>query len=108
MGFLFYPVVSPVQGDPSTCLSLSSQLLTSQWANRYLFSAMVEVGFPGGSVVKNPSDNTVDVGSVPELGRSPGQGNGNAPQYSCPGNPMDKGAWGASCSWCGKDLDVTG
>ena len=34
------------------------------------------MGFPGGSVVKNPTANAGDVGSVPGLGRSPGEGNG--------------------------------
>ena len=34
-----------------------------------------------------------DVGSIPELGRSPAGGNGNPPQYSCLENPMDRGAW---------------
>ena len=42
-----------------------------------------ETGFPGGSEVKNPPANTGDVGSVPALGRSPGEGNGNPLQYSC-------------------------
>ena len=32
-----------------------------------------------------------DVGLIPGLGRSPGEGNGNSPQYSCLGNPMDRG-----------------
>ena len=53
-------------------------------------------GFPGGSVVKNPTTNagdTGDVSSVPGLGRSPGEGNGNPLQYSCLGNLMDRGAW---------------
>ena len=36
--------------------------------------------------------DAADVGSVPELGRSPGEGNGNSFQYSCLGNPMDRGA----------------
>ena len=36
-----------------------------------------------------------DMGSMPGLGRSPGEGNGNPLQYSCPGNPMDSGAWWA-------------
>ena len=35
-----------------------------------------------------------DAGSIPWLGRSPGEGNGNPLQYSCLGNPMDRGAWG--------------
>ena len=37
-----------------------------------------------------------DTGSVPGLGRSPGGGNGNSLQYSCLGNPMDRGAWWAT------------
>ena len=78
------------------------------FVNRYLYSAVVEMGCPGGAVVKNPSDNTAHVGSIPELGRSPGEGNGYPPQYSCPGNPMDRGAWRGSSSWYGKELDVTG
>ena len=58
-----------------------------------------EKGFPGGSVVKNPSANARDageVGLIPGLGRSPGGGNGNSLQYSCLGNPMDRGAWWAT------------
>jgi len=50
------------------------------------------LGFAGVSVVKNPPANARDVGSIPELGRSPGEGNGNPLQYSCLGNPMDRGA----------------
>ena len=37
-----------------------------------------------------------DMSSVPELGRSPGEGNGNAFQYSCLENPIDRGAWQAT------------
>ena len=50
-------------------------------------------------MVKNPPANagdTRDVGSIPELGRSPGGGNGNLFQYSCLENPMDRGAWWAT------------
>ena len=49
-------------------------------------------------VVKNPSANAGDLivaGSIPGLGRSPGEGNGNPLQYSCLENPMDRGAWRA-------------
>ena len=48
-------------------------------------------GFTGGSVVKNPSAKAGDVGSIPELARSPGEGNGNLLQYSC--LAMDREAW---------------
>ena len=52
-------------------------------------------GFPGGSVVKNLPANAGDVGSIPGSGRSVGGGNDNPLQYSCLGNPMDRGAWRA-------------
>ena len=48
------------------------------------------LGFPGGVVVKNPPANTGDAGSIPGSGRYPGETNGNPPQYSCLGNPMDR------------------
>ena len=53
-------------------------------------------GFPGGSAVKNPHANAGGRGSIPGSGRSPGEGNGNPLQYSCLGNPMDRGTWQAS------------
>ena len=43
----------------------------------------------------NVGDRT-DAGSIPGLGRSPGEGNGNPLQYSCLENPMDRGAWWAT------------
>ena len=49
--------------------------------------------FPGGSEVKASASNVGDSGSIPGLGRSPGEGNGNPLQYSCLENPMDEGAW---------------
>ena len=49
-------------------------------------------GFPGGSTVKNPSAKAGEVGSIPGLERSPGEGNGNPLQYPCLENPMDGGA----------------
>ena len=53
------------------------------------------MGFPGGSVVKNPPANAEDLSSILGLGRSPGKGNGNPLRYSCLGNPMDREAWWA-------------
>ena len=47
-------------------------------------------------VLKNPphkARDTRDAGSIPVSGRSPGGGHGNPLQYSCLGNPMDRGAW---------------
>ena len=52
-------------------------------------------GFHDGSVDKESACNVGDLGSIPGLGRS-GEGNGNLLQYSCLGNPMDRGAWCAT------------
>ena len=45
---------------------------------------------------KESAFNAGDTGSIPGLGRSPGEGNGNPLQYSCLENPMDRGAWRAT------------
>ena len=49
--------------------------------------------FPGGSDGKASAYNAGDPGSIPGLGRSSGEGNGNPLQYSSLENPMDGGAW---------------
>ena len=50
------------------------------------------MGFPGGSVVKNPPANAGDAVSIPGSERSPGEENGTPLQYSCLENPMDREA----------------
>ena len=52
--------------------------------------------FPGGSVVKNLPAHAGDMGLIPGLGRSPGEGNGNPLHYSCLENSMDRVAWKAT------------
>ena len=47
-------------------------------------------------MVKNLPANAGNMGSIPGLGRSPGEGNGNLPQYSCLENPVVRGAWWAT------------
>ena len=55
-------------------------------------------------VVKNPPANAGESGLTPGSGRSPGGGNGNALQYSCPQNPMDRWAWPAIVHGVSKSL----
>ena len=62
--------------------------------------------FPGGSGSKESACNAGGQGSVPGLGRSPGEGNGNPLQYTCLGNPMDRGAWRAIGHGVAKELDT--
>ena len=59
------------------------------------------------SVVKNPSANARDKGSIPRLGRFPGGGNGNSLQNSGLGNPMDRGSWWATVHGVTKEADMT-
>ena len=56
-------------------------------------STIFLLGFPGGSEDKESAYNAGDLGSIPGLGRSPGEGNGNPLQYSCLENPMVCEAW---------------
>ena len=81
-----------------------------KWPNRLYFLSSLyinTVGFPGVSVIKNLPSTAEDLASMPESGRSPRQGNGHPLQYSCLGNPMDKGAWYATILGVTKESDIT-
>ena len=65
------------------------------------------MGFPGGSVVKKVPANAGDMGSIPGLGRSPEEGNGNPLQYSCLRNPIDRAAWWATVHGIRRQSDMT-
>ena len=65
------------------------------------------MGFPGGSVVKNPPDYAGDSGFISGSGRSPGGRNGNPLQDFCLENPMDRGAWQAIVHGVAKESDMT-
>ena len=58
-------------------------------------------------MVENPPVNAGDAGSIPGSGRSPGGGHGHPLQYSCLGNPMDRGAWWAAVRGVTKESDTT-
>ena len=68
---------------------------------------MYYFSFPGDSMVKDTSANAGDMGSIPGLGRPPGEGNGNSLQYSCLENPMDREAWWATAHRVAKESDRT-
>ena len=65
------------------------------------------MGFPGGSVGKKLSTNAGDVSLILGSGRSLGEANGNPFQYSCLGNPMDRGDWQATVHGVAKEVDMT-
>ena len=63
------------------------------------------LGFPGGSVIKNLPANVGDAGLIPGWGKSSGEGNGNLLQYSCLGNPMNRGLWWVTVCGIAKESD---
>ena len=63
--------------------------------------------FPGSSVGKESDCSSGDLGSIPESGRSPGEGNGNPLQYSCLENPMDREELDGLQFMVSQELDTT-
>ena len=64
------------------------------------------LGLSDTSLVKNPPANAGDTGSIPGSGRYPGEGHGNPLQYSCLGNPMDRGDLWTIVHGVAKELDM--
>ena len=62
------------------------------WEDGLVFPIVIFINFNNMHVI-NPPEPSGDVGSVTELGRSPGVGNGHPLQYPCLENPMYRGAW---------------
>ena len=58
-------------------------------------------------MTKTFSSDARDVGSIPGSGRAPGEENGNPLQYSCMGNPIDRGVWWAAVHGGHKESDTT-
>ena len=80
------------RGNVSPAPTPASLVECKESGNPLKFPVTHGVGFPSGTVVENPPVNAGDVGLIPGPGRSPGGGIGNPLQYSCLGNPMDRGA----------------
>ena len=97
-------------GDSEQILVYSFPILAV--VNYHKFSRLKQhmCGLPDSPVGKESAcsaRDTGDVGSIPGLGRSPGEGNGNPLQYSCLKNPMDRGAWWATVLGVAKESDMT-
>ena len=85
----------PGKGKPGGLLSMGSYRVGQDWSDLAAVAAWPYKGFPCGSAGKESACNTGDLGLIPGLGRSPGEGNGYSLQYSCLENSMDRGAWQA-------------
>ena len=94
---------SPLRLSPCSRLfqhSASTQLIQTlsifSWPHPISYLIVTSQDFPGGSDGKVSAYSVGDQGSIPGLGRSPGEGNGNLLQYSCLENPMDERVWQAT------------
>ena len=92
LGFCTKPLMFlfPITASRPFCFLYTSE------SPSLIFMSSAYTTIPGGSAVKNLPVNIGDSGSIPGLGRSFGEGNGNPFQYSCLGNPMDRGDWRAA------------
>ena len=98
---LYSPWNSPGQNTGVSSLALLQGIFLTQGSNpgllhcRWILYQLSHKGslWPGGSEGKASACNEGDLDSIPELGGSPGEGNGNPLQYSCLENSMDGGAW---------------
>ena len=69
------------------------RLETREWNLLFILLLIITMNFSGGSDGKASAYYEGDLGSIPGLGISPGEGNGNPLPYSCLENPMDGGTW---------------
>ena len=74
--------------------------------NEYIVIAHFNLGFPGGSVGKESACSAGDLGSIPGLGRSPGEEHGNPLQYSCLENPHGQRSLAGCSPWGHKESDM--
>ena len=86
----------PISPHPNSCLTILPIAVIPvdmKLCCSFLSCSCMMWDFPGGPDGKASVYNVRDLGSIPGLGRFPGEGNGNPLQYSCLENPMDRGAW---------------
>ena len=82
-----------IRGTGQSVLSVSMAATSVDKPQAYFPLPLLPRDFPGGSDGEASAYNVGDLGSIPGLGRSPGEGSGNPLQYSCLENPTDRGPW---------------
>ena len=100
---------SPTLQVDSLPAEISGKLFGYQQIFKDLSWREWQLAYVKSQLVKNPPANAgdiTDIGSIPGSRRSPGEENGNPLQYSCPGNPMNRGAWQATVHGISKELDM--
>ena len=85
---------------------IAQEHTANKWQSEHLYLGEESTGFPGGTEGKVSACIAGDLGSIPKLGRSPGEGNGNPLQYPCLENSMDRGAMQATVHGIGKEYSI--
>ena len=91
-----FPCIRPLQMRVAVGCLCTGNSSSQSWAKSLQSSREYWLSFPGGSNSKESACGGGDTGLIPGSGCFPGEGNGYPLQYSCPGNPMDRGAWRAT------------
>ena len=101
-------LVAQLLKNPPTLQETLAQFLDQEvpW-RRYRLPTPVFLGFPGGSDGEESTSNAGDLGSIPELGRSPWGEHGNPLQYSCLENPHGQRSLVGCSSWGSKESEIT-
>ena len=100
-------VGNKVQRTASLVKYIEAQQDCQQRASQHFSPLSWLPGFPHSSVGKESACNAGDPSSIPGSGRPPGEENGNSLQYSCLGNPMNRGAWRFTILGVAKELNTT-
>ena len=95
---------SPRTEEPGELPSTGSQRVGHNWATKH--STYIHKGLPLWLGGENPTANAGNTGSIPEVGRSPGEGKGYPLQYSCLENSMDRGGWQTAVLGVAKESDI--
>ena len=106
--FFFFSLPAQLVRNPPAMQETLVQFLVGKilW-RRDRLPTPVFLGFPGGSDSKESACNVSDLGSIPGLGRSPGEEHGNPLQYSCLDNPHGQRTWRATVHGVAKSRDTT-
>ena len=82
-------------GKPGVLWSMGLQRIGHDWLTKLNLTELMALSIKNLPAIQETMCSAHDLGSIPGLGRSPGEANGNPLQSSCLENPMDRGAWWA-------------
>ena len=104
---LFTTLLARLWGNEFVRFEFCRFKLSKIFCDKNSFYVLTNIIFPGGSDGKESACNAGDLGLIPGLRRSPGEGHGNPPQYSCLESPNGQRSLAGYSPWGHKELDTT-